>query len=322
MITQDLFYALDCLRKGNLIGLPTETVYGLAGNAFDPQVVSQIFEVKNRPHFDPLIVHTDRIEKVFDFVEYMPPKARILAEKFWAGAITLVLPRKPIIPDLVTSGLETVAVRIPNHPLALRVLAALDFPLAAPSANPFGYVSPTQAQHVEDQLGAKIGCVLDGGNCEIGIESTIIGFENETPVIYRQGGITVEQIEAMIGKVQVQAHSSSQPKAAGMLASHYSPKKPFVIGQIPFLLEKYANRNMGILSFEKNYGLEKQIILSEKGNLAEAAQRLFGAMRELDRMNIDLIISELTPETGLGRAINDRLRRAGVSTPASRHFTN
>ncbi len=312
MITQDLFYALACLRRGELVGLPTETVYGLAGNAFDRQVVSQIFEAKNRPHFDPLIVHTDRLEKIFDFVEYMPPKAQLLAQKFWAGAITLVLPRKPIIPDLVTSGLETVAVRIPNHSLALRVLAALDFPLAAPSANPFGYVSPTQAQHVEDQLGIKIGCVLDGGNCEIGIESTIVGFENEQALIYRQGGITVEQIEAVIGKVQAQPHSSSQPKAAGMLASHYSPKKPFFIGHIPFLLEKYHKQKIGVLSFEKNYGFERQIILSEKGNLAEAAQRLFWAMRELDSMDIELIISELVPEMGLGRAINDRLRRAGA----------
>ncbi len=312
MITQDLFYVIDCLRKGDLVGLPTETVYGLAGNAFDPQVVSRIFEVKNRPHFDPLIVHTDRIEKVFGFVESMPPQAIILAENFWAGAITLVLPRKPIIPDLVTSGLETVAVRIPNHSLALRVLAGLDFPLAAPSANPFGYVSPTQAQHVEEQLGTKISCVLDGGNCEIGIESTIVGFENEQVIIYRQGGITVEQIEAIIGQVQVQAHSSSQPKAAGMLASHYAPKKPFMIGQIPFLLEKYGKQKIGVLSFEKDYGLEKQIILSKKGNLAEAAQRLFWAMRELDGMDIDLIISELAPEIGLGRAINDRLQRAGA----------
>ena len=328
MISKDLDLAEKLLRAGELVAIPTETVYGLAANALDIEAVTKIFEVKNRPTFDPLIIHTDTLGKVKNFVESFPEIAQKLAKHFWNGAMTLLLPKKNIIPDLVTSGMDTVAIRIPAHPLTLALLARLEFPLAAPSANPFGYISPTTAQHVENQLGTKIPLILDGGDCEIGIESTIIGFENEKAVIYRLGGISVEEIEKIIGKVTVKTHSSSNPKLAnslveakagmdapGMLESHYSPKKPLILENFSEVLTKYAHHKIGGLFFSRNEPSllqENQLILSKLEDYAEATKNLFAMMRKLDTMDIDVIMAELLPEIGLGRAINDRLRRAAV----------
>ncbi len=317
MIGKDIDWAVKLLKEGKLVGIPTETVYGLAGNALDESAVTRIFQVKNRPTFDPLIVHTDSLAKVHDFVLDIPEKAYVLAKHFWAGALTLLLPKKNIIPDLVTSGSPLVAVRIPNHAMSLEVLSRLDFPLAAPSANPFGYISPTMAQHVEAQLGNQIPYILDGGSCQLGLESTIVGFEHEQAVIYRKGGISIESIEAVIGKVEVKAHSSSNPQAPGMLKSHYAPRIPLVLGAIDQLIEEYAGRKIGILSFQKyfdNIPIHQQFILSEKGDLGEAAKNLFAAMRTLDQMNIEVILADLLPEQDLGRAINDRLRRAAAKS--------
>ncbi len=329
MISKDLDLAEKLLRAGELVAIPTETVYGLAANALDIDAVTKIFEAKNRPTFDPLIIHTDTLEKVKSFVVDLPQLAETLATHFWAGALTLLLPKKNIIPDLVTSGMNTVAIRIPAHPLTLALLARLEFPLAAPSANPFGYISPTTAQHVENQLGTKVPLILDGGACEVGIESTIIGFEGEKTIIYRLGGISVEEIERIIGKVEVRS-SSSNPKetqtgmhAPGMLESHYSPKKPLFLedfNKLPAqnlydILEKYDLDRIGGLLFSENEPnlMQKNILfLSKSGDYAEATKNLFAMMRELDSMDIDVIIAELLPEIGLGRAINDRLRRAAV----------
>ncbi len=324
MISKDLDLAEKLLRAGELVAIPTETVYGLAANALDTSAVTKIFEAKNRPTFDPLIIHTDTLEKVKNFVIDFPAIAEKLATRFWAGALTLLLPKKKIIPDLVTSGMYTVAIRIPAHPLTLALLARLEFPLAAPSANPFGYISPTTAQHVENQLGTKIPLILDGGNCEIGIESTIIGFEGGKAIIYRLGGISVEEIEKLIGKVEVKT-SSSNPKqthAPGMLESHYSPKKPLFLEDCSQLtsnlfdvLEKYEHNRIGALFFSENEPSllpQNQLFLSKLGDYAEATKNLFAMMRELDTMDIDVIIAELLPEIGLGRAINDRLRRAAA----------
>ncbi|MCS6796546.1 MAG: L-threonylcarbamoyladenylate synthase, partial [Raineya sp.] len=208
MISTDIDLAEKLLRNNQLVAIPTETVYGLAGNAFSEEAVAQIFAVKNRPTFDPLIVHSDSLEKIKNFVSDFPEKAMILAQKFWAGSLTLLLPKKSIIPDLVTAGLPTVAVRIPKHPLTLQLLQRLDFPLAAPSANPFGYISPTTAHHVAEQLGEKIPLILDGGICSVGVESTIVGFEGDKAIIYRLGGISVESIQETIGEVEVKTHSS------------------------------------------------------------------------------------------------------------------
>jgi L-threonylcarbamoyladenylate synthase len=315
IISTDIQQAKVYLSQGNVIGIPTETVYGLAGNAFDIEAVTKIFEVKNRPNFDPLIVHTNSIERLSEFVESIPEKAMILAQKFMPGPLTLLLPKRPSIPDLVTSGLDTVAVRIPNHPLTLALLAQLDFPVAAPSANPFGYISPTSAQHVAQQLGDKIPYILDGGECGVGIESTIVGFEGDEVIVYRKGGLAIEEIEKVVGKVLVISHSSSNPKAPGMLKSHYAPRKEMFILENGNLLLEIQKDKIGYLGFQKYHDFlpkENQLILSQSGNYKEAAKNLFAYMRALDGMDIEKIYVELLPEEDLGIAINDRLRRAAA----------
>lgn len=316
-IGTDIKLAKDLLESGELVAIPTETVYGLAGNALSPDAVAKIFETKKRPSFDPLIVHTDSIEKVNDFVKEFPRPLKELANVFWPGPLTLLLPRKVSIPDLVTSGLDTVAVRIPSHSLTRSLLAELDFPLAAPSANPFGYISPTQASHVNDQLGTHIPYILDGGASEVGLESTIVGLEGDKVTVYRLGGLDVHQIEGIVGPVQVMAHSSSNPKSPGMLKSHYAPTKPFVLGDLDKLIEEYKKKGQvfAVLSFDKvfaNLSERLQIRLSQTSDTQEAAKNLFAAMRALDSLDVSVILSELLPEEGLGRAVNDRLKRAAA----------
>lgn len=316
-IGKDLDLAKAFLEKGELVGIPTETVYGLAGNALDSESVALIFETKNRPGFDPLILHTSSIERVEDFVTAFPEKLKVLAEAFWPGPLTLLLPRKPIVPDLVTSGLERVAVRVPKHPLSLALLDILDFPLAAPSANPFGYISPTTPAHVEAQLGEKIPYILDGGSCDVGLESTIVGMEGDEIVVYRLGGLEISEIEKLIGPVKIKNHSSSNPQAPGLLESHYAPRKAFILGNLKELIAKYLEDQVefAVLSFSEFFPEikpENQIALSADKNLHQAAKNLFAAMRKLDEGNAAVILAELMPETGLGRAINDRLKRAAA----------
>jgi len=311
-IDKDINKAIELLTGSDLIGIPTETVYGLAGNALDALAVAKIFEVKERPTFDPLIVHTSSIDRLADYVTDIPEEVHELSKHFWPGPLTMIFGKKAIIPDLVTSGLDTVAVRIPNHPITLELLKRLDFPLAAPSANPFGYISPTNAMHVDEQLGDKIKYILDGGPCEVGIESTIVSF-HDVPTVLRLGGCDIEQIESIIGNVSIQLHSTSNPTAPGMLESHYAPLTSIQLGNIDQLIEENADKKIGILSFRNRYmGIknDRQYVLSEKGNIEEAATRLFTGLRHLDALNLQLILSEYVPEVGLGRAINDRLRRA------------
>ncbi len=313
-ISENISEAITHLKSGDIIGLPTETVYGLAGNAYNIEAVLNIFKTKERPSFDPLIVHADSIEKVHEFVDEFPHRALEFATQNWPGPVTLILPKKNIIPDLVTSGLNTVAVRIPNHRKTLRVLAALDFPVAAPSANPFGYISPTTAQHVNDQLGNKISFILDGGPTKIGIESTIIDFNfNNEPVILRLGGITLEEIQHKIGRVKLKLNQNPNPASPGLLESHYSPGKPLLVGEMNELLAQNKDRKVGIISWYQNVDQvdpKFQFILSAKRELAEASKNLFSALRKLDTMDVEIILAELVPEEHLGRAINDRLRRA------------
>ena len=309
----DITYARELLRKSELVGIPTETVYGLAGNAYEANAVAKIFKVKARPSFDPLIVHTSHIDRVKDFVAGIPPIARELADHFWPGPLTMIFQKKDIIPSLTTSGLDTVAVRVPDHPLTLELLKSIDFPLAAPSANPFGYVSPTTAEHVNEQLGNKIKYILDGGECHVGIESTIVAFEEGKAVVLRLGGCKIEDIEKITGKAKVKPHSTANPVAPGMLDSHYSPATPLIIGDIAKLIKEHGHEKIGILSFKNTFGgvdRAHQFVLSEKGDTDEAATRLFSGLRYLDTLNLQLILSEYVPETGLGRAINDRLKRA------------
>jgi L-threonylcarbamoyladenylate synthase len=314
IIGKDIKKAIHFLKAGNLVGIPTETVYGLAGNALDTEAVLRIFEVKKRPAFDPLIVHIGQSRILSELVLDIPPKAKKLASHFWPGPLTLILPKNKKIPDVVTSGLATVAVRVPDHPLTLQLLNSLPFPLAAPSANPFGYVSPTTARHVEDHLGHKISYILDGGKCDIGIESTIIGFEDQDPVIYRLGGKSVEEIEAVIGKVNLIRASTSRPEAPGMLQSHYAPgEKKVFIGNWSDYRQLLNPEETVLIRFknpDEEFPINRQAVLSGKGDLREAAKNLFTSLRKFDRKGVSFIVAELVPEEGFGRAINDRLRRA------------
>ncbi|HEU5145210.1 MAG TPA: L-threonylcarbamoyladenylate synthase [Chryseosolibacter sp.] len=309
-IGKDINKAKQLLAAGELVAIPTETVYGLAANALNVNAVTNIFQAKARPVFDPLIVHVPSFEKAKLYSRNIPAKAEILARQFWPGPLTLLLEKKESIPDLVTSGLPTAGFRAPNHPLTHGLLQSLDFPLAAPSANPFGYISPTTPQHVQDQLGDKISYILDGGRCEIGIESTIVGFDTEQPVVYRTGGLRIEDIENIAGKVKMEINTSSDPKSPGQLASHYAPRKKLILGNLNELLSQYASLHAGVISFSKDYRVPSQIILSPSGNLQEAARNLFSSLRLLDALPVDIILAEYVPNQGLGRAINDRLKRA------------
>ncbi|MDF2449657.1 MAG: translation factor [Bacteroidota bacterium] len=307
--------AKEFLIKQQLVAIPTETVYGLAANALDGIAVAKIFEAKERPTFDPLIVHVSELNEIFKYVTNVHPVLLKLAKHFWPGPLTLLLPRKSNIPDLVTSGLDRVGMRVPNHPLTLELLRNLEFPLAAPSANPFGYISPTKAVHVQNQLGDKISYILDGGDCSIGLESTIIGEEDGEVIIYRLGGLSLDQIESVAGRVKVQLNQSSNPKAPGQLKSHYAPKKPVFIGNINELINRYRKRRLGIIHFGKtHFSADNSVVknLSETSSFKEAANRLFSFLRELDDSDVELIICEMLPEEGLGLAINDRLRRAAA----------
>lgn len=312
---RDIGVAAAFLNAGNVIGIPTETVYGLAGNALDVDAVLTIFRVKNRPSFDPLIVHTHSPDQLGQFVTHLPDAARQLADAFWPGPLTLLLPKRELIPDLVTSGLPTVAVRIPDHPLTLSLLRSLAFPLAAPSANPFGYISPTTAQHVADQLGDQVPYILDGGACGVGLESTIVGFGEGRPTIYRLGGLALDRIEAVVGPVAVQTHSTSNPQAPGMLTSHYAPRKPLTLLQPGESLPLQVGERAGALAFREPFGgipTRHQRVLSPTGDLNEAAKNLFAHLRALDALDVDVLYAEPVPNQGLGSAINDRLRRAGA----------
>jgi L-threonylcarbamoyladenylate synthase len=304
--------AISLLEAGELVAIPTETVYGLAGNALNPEAVVKIFEVKGRPNFNPLIVHTYSLARVADYVFEIPALARDLAAQFWPGPLTLLLDRRRSIPDLVTAGNPRVAIRVPQHPLTLELLARLDFPLAAPSANPSGYISPTSAQHVEAQLGDKIPYILDGGPATVGIESSIIGFEEEQVIVYRLGGLSLEEIEAVCGPVKILNHSEN-PTASGMLKSHYAPRSPLVLGELEELIPQFAGEDLALLCFDRTFpeiSPDRQFLLAPNGDLRIAAQNLFAGLRTLDRLGVARILAQRVPDFGLGRAINDRLQRA------------
>jgi L-threonylcarbamoyladenylate synthase len=314
IIGTDIKQAVRLLESGELVAIPTETVYGLAANAFSETAVLKIFEAKNRPAFDPLIIHTHSVAAFPGIAGPIPAVAYQLAEAFMPGPLTLILPKGPRVPLLVTSGHDSVGLRIPNHPLTLALLRELDFPLAAPSANPFGYVSPTTARHVEQQLGSLVPYILDGGACEVGIESTIISLLGSQVQVLRLGGLALEEIEGVLGRpVDMVQTSSSNPQAPGMLLSHYAPRKKVLLGELPALLRQYTGQRVGVMAFSETFSgipAAHQVALSPAGDVREAARQLFSALRYLDTQPVDLILAEYVPETGLGRAVNDRLRRA------------
>ena len=307
--------AVYLLGGGFPVALPTETVYGLAAWATNPDAVLRVFNVKDRPKFDPLIVHLPDAGWL-DGVAAIPKSDRPLVDnlvrKFWPGPLTLVLPKKELIPDVVTGGLETVAVRISSHPIFQSVVQAFGQPLAAPSANRFGRISPTTAQHVMEELGGKIHLVVDGGPTTHGVESTVITLRGENIWILRSGPITAEDLRPFADEVAV-ANRSALPNAPGQLKSHYAPKTPLKLLRPDERPAGDPKRRVGLLAWcsdDDARGFNPVEILSRTGDLREAAASLFSKMRLLDSAGLDLIVAEQVPEEGLGIAINDRLRKA------------
>jgi L-threonylcarbamoyladenylate synthase len=309
--------AAALIRAGEIVAFPTETVYGLGADATNPRAAARIFAVKERPRFDPLIVHIAEAEQLGDVAATLPAAARTLADAHWPGPLTLVLPKRGVIPDIVTAGLATVAVRLPAHPVARQLIRAAGRPIAAPSANPFGYVSPTRAEHVAAQLGARLQLILDGGPCEVGIESTIVSFATDEPTLLRHGAVTQETLEAEIGPLRVAATvvpTAGDPiLAPGQLPRHYSPGVPLSIVGSPRDVAPAQRRGAALLScapVADVSGFAAVRILSASGDREEAAATLFAALRELDRLRPAHVYAVAVPETGIGRAIMDRLRRA------------
>lgn len=314
IISNDITKAVEILKNEDLVAIPTETVYGLAGNIFSETAIRKIFKLKQRPMFNPLIVHIHSLKQLHSFVTEIPEKAELLADAFWPGSLTLVLKKQPIIPDLITAGKDTVAVRMPNHPVTLELLKNLDFPLAAPSANPSGGISPTRSTHVANYFQGKLKMVLEGGECKNGLESTIIGFKNGEPILYRLGSISQEQIEKIVGQVQVLNKKEKAPDAPGMLSRHYAPNtKTYLVDDAKTFSQQFPNQKIGVIIFNSTIeadNIKALKILSEKGDLQEAASKLYSTMHELDTLDLDIIIAERFPNTGLGKSINDRLTRA------------
>lgn len=314
-IGQDISKTKILLSEGNLVAIPTETVYGLAANALNEDAVLKIYEVKNRPQFNPLIVHVASFEKAQTFIQNILPEAKKLTDAFWPGPLTILFEKKQSIPDIVTAGSTRVAIRVPNHTLTLELLNQLNFPLAAPSANPSGYVSPTTAQHVYDGLHHKIPYILDGGACQVGVESTIVGWNEEEELeVYRLGGISVEQIELVIGKkISISKKMIDNPETPGQLKSHYATHTALYLGLPEEMLRRFEDQKIIMINFQHYHPdlpQEQQFILSITGSVEEAAKNLFKILREVDKMKADVILAEPLPDEGLGRAINDRLERA------------
>lgn len=303
--------AAAILKRGGVVAFPTETVYGLGANAFDAAAVARVFEVKGRPRFDPLIVHVSGLGQAKSLCADFPASARALARRFWPGPLTLVLAKTKRVPPIVTAGLPTVAVRMPDHPLALSLIREAGMPLAAPSANRFGRISPTTAEHVRRQLGLDVDLVLDGGPCRVGVESTILSLVEDEPSLLRAGGVAVEDIEALVGPVLRPQVDPDCPSAPGQCPQHYAPQTPLI------LRERFdcppETVRAGLLAFRvprDQDGFTAVEVLSPAGDLQEAAGNLFAALYRLDAMNLDVIVAERVPHRGLGLAINDRLGRA------------
>lgn len=305
--------AVRLLRAGRLVAFPTETVYGLGADALDARAVAGIFEAKGRPEFDPLIVHVAAVDDAAGVARAFPPEARRLAATFWPGPLTLVLPKGARVPDLVTAGLDSVGLRVPAHPSALALLRAFGGPIAAPSANPFGYVSPTTAAHVAAQLGARVPLVLDGGPCRVGVESTIVSLLGPEPLILRPGGVTREDLEDALGRPLAVAPRGARPQAPGQLDSHYAPRTPLRLLRAGDERRARGGR-VGLLALHaappSSAGYAAIEVLAEDGELTTAAAHLFAALRRLDGLGLDAIDAEPCPEQGLGLAILDRLRRS------------
>jgi L-threonylcarbamoyladenylate synthase len=306
--------AAQIICNGGLVAFPTETVYGLGADACNPAAVARVFEVKRRPSFDPIILHIAGVESTSVYGIVPEGRADDLMARLWPGPLTLVVQKTAIVPAIVTAGLDTVALRVPSHPAALALIRAADRAIAAPSANLFGHVSPTEAQHVADQLADSVDLILDGGRCEVGIESTIVSLVEDPPRILRAGGIPIEEIEALLGPVARFTGSSDRPEAPGQLTRHYATRTPLVLLDERQPAGPPAART-GLLSFRcppnaAQYAAVE--VLSESGDLREAAANLFAALRRLDSLGLESIVACPCPERDLGIAIMDRLRRCAA----------
>ncbi|MEJ5264263.1 MAG: L-threonylcarbamoyladenylate synthase [Bacteroidales bacterium] len=304
---EDIQKAAEYIRGGRLVAFPTETVYGLGANALDSIAVARIFELKQRPSFDPLIVHIASVDEIYSLISSNDERILKLAEKFWPGPLTIVLPKSTRIPDIVTSGLPTVGIRIPHHPIALALIKQAQVPIAAPSANRFGKVSPTTAQHVRKHL-PGVDFILDGGKTQVGIESTIIKLNDKGFDILRNGVITREEIEKVVPYAP-ETRDSKTIIASGMMLSHYSPDKPIFILSDKFKLEK---EKAGLISYTGKHteGYKKVIRVSQNGDLLEYAANLFAAIHQLEESDVEFIVAEPVAEVGIGMAIMDRLKKA------------
>jgi L-threonylcarbamoyladenylate synthase len=302
------------IRNGGLVAFPTETVYGLGADACNALAVARVFEVKERPSLDPLIVHVTGLESAGRYGDISGDLARRLAEKFWPGPLTFVVRKTAVIPPIVTAGLETVAIRVPAHPAALRLIREAGTAIAAPSANLFGYVSPTEAAHVAEQLDGKIDLILDGGPCRVGVESTIVSLAGEWATVLRVGGLALEDLASITGELRRSSEIVERPEAPGQLSRHYATRTPLQI-LAEGAEEIRDGERAGLLSFIVPSNPDPYAaveVLSRSGDLREAAANLFSALRRLDSFMLDRLIARPVPEHGLGAAIMDRLRRCSV----------
>lgn len=308
--------AAATLRDGGLVAFPTETVYGLGADATNATAVAKIFDAKDRPRFDPIIVHLADAGDLETVTTHVSPVADLLARSFWPGPLTMVLPRGETIPPIVSAGLPTVGVRVPDHPIATQLIQLADRPIAAPSANRFGRISPTTAAHVSGQLAEHLDGILDGGPCRVGVESTVVDLSGPRPRLLRHGGVTHEQLQEVVGPVEI--HRGTQPvdqaaPAPGMLARHYAPNTPIVLVTDP--PAEPPGPRAGLLSLTRpgsTDGWARIEVLSETGDLVEATAGFFAALHRLDDAELEQIVAHGFPETGLGVALNNRLERAAA----------
>lgn len=314
--SKDTLEAVKWLDQNEVVAIPTETVYGLAANIHSKEAIKKIYTIKNRPLNNPLIVHIKSEQELSKYAQNIPLKATILAKTFWPGPLTLLLKKSPLIPDYITANKETVALRVPDHRLTLQLLQELDYPIAAPSANPSNCVSATKASHVVSYFENVLPFVLDGGSCSKGIESTIIGFENDEPVVYRLGSLTLEKIELVVGKVKMlnNLQPNQNPTAPGMFTKHYAPKTPlYVVGNVNYFLEMNDFRSVVFIGFNKKINHDSvthQLLLSSDGDVEEAASKLYSTLIKADAFKAEVIVVEWFENKNLGMSINDRLKRA------------
>ncbi len=313
------------LDAGEAVAFPTETVYGLGANALDPVAVARVFEIKERPAFDPLIVHVAKPGALAELVvdeDAADPRVAALQAAYWPGPLTLVLRKRPVVPGIVTAGLDTVAVRMPDHPVALALISAARVPIAAPSANRFGRVSPTRAEHVARQLGGRVGLILDGGSCRVGVESTVLLLAEGRAVLLRPGGLALEAIEAVIGPVEVPPDDAARLLSPGRAGAHYAPHTPVALASAHEPVRAARGERLGLLAADDR-GRATAVrlggpfaaveVLAPNGDPIVAAATLFDALHRLDDAGVDRIVAQPVAETGLGRAVMDRLRRAAAA---------